>query len=77
MFCLDRNLNEVPCSKGADVLYVLTREELMQIANPFYMDMETAAQLGAALLFLMAVAFVFRLIRKALETSDINERSES
>lgn len=62
---------EVDCSQP-DALLVLSRLELQQL-SPFYLDIESATAIGGAVLLVMAVAFLLRAARKALETEKETE----
>lgn len=53
-----------PCDTATHV--VLSRVEWH--TNPFNLTPESGAAIGGAVLVVMAVAFVFRMIRKALES---------
>jgi len=44
----------------------MTHAEFIQ-SSPFYLDLESAAQISGALLMAMAVAFLLRTLRKYLE----------
>jgi len=44
----------------------MTQAEFMQ-SSPFYLDMESAAQISGALLMAMGVGFLLRTLRKYLE----------
>ncbi|GKS96150.1 hypothetical protein [Acidovorax sp. SUPP2825] len=61
-------ITEVSCDTP-DALVVLTRLELVQY-SPFYLDPESAGQIGGALLLVMAVAWCMRQLRKSLETKE-------
>lgn len=68
MYCMapgSTTVTEVDCSQP-DALLVITRQELQQF-SPFYLDIESAVAIGGAILTVMAVAFVLRAARKALE----------
>lgn len=71
MYCMQSTQGsyvEVSCDTP-DAFVVLTRVELAQY-SPFYMDTESAVAIGGAILMVMAVAFVFRMVRKFLETEN-------
>ena len=68
MYCMQPDVStvtEVPCD-APGALIVMTRLELQQ-QSPFYLDIESAAAIGGAVLLVMAVAFVLRAARKTLE----------
>jgi len=74
MFCISFDGLDrvgVPCTDPT-ALIVMNRVELAQY-SPFYLDIESAGAIGGAFLMVMAVAFVFRLIRKSLESSESSE----
>jgi hypothetical protein len=48
-------------------MYVLSQSEVAEI-SPFALSLESAVAIGGAILMVMAVAFVLRLIRKAIES---------
>ena len=67
MYCMapgSLEVVEVPCERP-DALLVMTRLEF-QAASPFYLDIESAAEIGGAVLIVMAVAFLLRAARNAL-----------
>lgn len=71
MFCIASSGVDrvaVDCS-APDAFIVITRLELSQM-SPFYMDIESAGAIGGALLMVMVVAFVLRMIRKSVESSN-------
>lgn len=71
MYCMradSSTITEVSCDTP-DALVVLTRLELVQY-SPFYLDPESAGQIGGALLLVMAVAWCMRQLRKSLETKE-------
>lgn len=74
MFCLRPYTMQVVSCDLPDVYYVMTKAELDQqkTLTPFVLDNESAVLLSGALLLIMAVAFVFRQIRKSLETEESN-----
>lgn len=72
MFCVNEHLAEIACDNPTAWL-VLTRQELEQMRSPFYLDVESAVLISSASLLLLAVAFVIRVIRKQLETTEKDE----
>lgn len=71
MYCMrpdGSTIVEVSCDTP-DALVVVTRLEL-QHYSPFYLDPKAAVEIGGSILFVMAVAFVLRMARKALETEE-------
>ncbi len=74
MYCMRSDtatVTEVSCDTP-DALVVLTRVELVQY-SPFYLDPESAGQIGGALLLVMAVAWCMRQLRKSLEVTKESE----
>lgn len=50
---------------------VMSGAEFRSVAQgPFYLDEAAAVAIGGAILLVMAVAFVFRSVRKSLESSE-------
>lgn len=71
MYCVsvtNQTYQEVSCDTP-DAYVVMTRVELAQ-HSPFYMDKESAVEISGAMLMAMAVAFVFRQVRKYLEKEE-------
>jgi hypothetical protein len=71
MFCFQLdgpNYSEVSCDTP-DAFVAVTRVELAQL-SPFYLSIESAVEIGGAILMVMAVAFLLRLVRKSLESKD-------
>nr|WP_179626164.1 hypothetical protein [Comamonas thiooxydans] len=71
MYCVsvtNQTYQEVSCDTP-DAYVVMTRVELAQ-HSPFYMDIESAVEISGAMLMAMAVAFVFRQVRKYLEKEE-------
>ncbi len=71
MYCVsvtNQTYQEVSCDTP-DAYVVMTRAELAQ-HSPFYMDIESAVEISGAMLMAMAVAFVFRQVRKYLEKEE-------
>lgn len=67
MYCMapaSLEVVEVPCEQPGALL-VMTRLEF-QASSPFYLDIESAAEIGGAVLVVMAVAFLLRAARNAL-----------
>ncbi|MCS4508779.1 hypothetical protein [Xylophilus ampelinus] len=68
MYCLKHDAQsgyvEVGCDTP-DALVVVTRMELAQY-SPVYLDIESAKQIGLALLLVMSVAVVIRMAIKSL-----------
>lgn len=76
MYCMDpvaTTVTVVDCGQP-DALIVVTRLELQQF-SPFYLDPDAAMEIGGAILYVMAVAFVIRMAVKALATSEEKETS--
>ena len=68
VFCVSVNgthIEPVNCDTPGAYL-VMTHAEFIQ-SSPFYLDLESAAQISGALLMAMAVAFLLRTLRKYLE----------
>jgi len=72
MFCVNENLIETAC-ENPNAWLVLTRQELENFRSPFYLDTESAVLISSASLLLLGVCFVFRVIRKQLETKESEE----
>ena len=67
MYCINPESSvEVSCD-ASNALIVVTRIELAQL-SPFYLDIESAVEIGGALLMVMTVAYVLRQARKYLES---------
>lgn len=69
MYCLHYGVQgyaEVSCDTP-DALIVVTRLELAQL-SPFYLDPQSAVEIGGALLMVMTVAWLLRQARKYLES---------
>lgn len=74
MFCIKTggvDQTAYDCNQ-VDALLVISKTELSQL-SPFYLDQISAVAIGGAILMIMAVAFVLRLIRKSLESSNESE----
>lgn len=60
-----QQIEPVSCDTPGAYL-VMTQQEFAQ-ASPFYLDLESAAQISGALLIALGTAFVLRVLRKYLE----------
>lgn len=68
MFCVHVNgseIEQVSCDSPGAYL-VMTHAEFAQ-ASPFYLDLESAAEISGTLLIALGTAFVLRVLRKYLE----------
>lgn len=74
MFCIQSgglDQTAYDCS-AVDALIVVSRVELAQY-SPFYLDVPAAVAIAGPILLLMGVAFVFRMVRKYLESENEKE----
>jgi hypothetical protein len=72
MFCVNASTMATVGCDTPDALIVVSKDELIHM-SPFYLDPESAVVISGAILMLWAVAFVLRMARKSVESSNESE----